>query len=75
MAGGGSNNIHNSLCSATVAKVIDVSDNQSFCPIVEKSERPLGRFEWKTANADRYCVGGQKGGIALEDRKEAAIIQ
>ena len=48
----GSNDIHNAPCSATVAKVIDLCDDWPFCPNVEKSERPLGRFERKMA--DRY---------------------
>ena len=42
----GCNDIHNASC-ATVAKDIDIHDDRPFCPAVEKSEHPLGRFEWK----------------------------
>ena len=34
---------------ATVAKVIDLCDDGPFCPVLEKSERPLQCFNWKMA--------------------------
>ena len=52
----GSNDIHNASCAA-VAKVIDLLDNRPFCPIVEKSTRPLGHFERKMADRrPLYCT-------------------